>query len=69
MERRVVPSGHIVSIGYSEAEMILEVEFAEGKIYRYYDVPSSEYLALMNASSHGAYLNQYIRNTYRYEQM
>jgi len=46
--------------------MTLEVEFTNGSIYQYFDVPGTEYQALVSASSVGSYLNQFIKTGYRY---
>lgn len=43
MERQYVSSSNIASIGYDASDMILEVEFLNGAIYQYYDVPQSVY--------------------------
>lgn len=60
MNRRNVQSSDIASIGYDSQKQILEVEFHQGSIYRYYDVPEIVYNGLMSATSHGQYLNLYI---------
>lgn len=67
MERQYVSSSNIASIGYDASDMILEVEFLNGAIYQYYDVPQSLYDGLMSASSHGSYLDAYVKKGgYRY---
>jgi hypothetical protein len=49
---------------------ILEVEFLNGAIYQYYDVPEALYQGLMAADSHGKYLNEYIKKGgYRYDRV
>lgn len=64
MQRQAVSSSNLASIGYDASSEILEVEFNSGRVYEYYDVPESEYDALMDASSHGRYFNANIRNDY-----
>jgi hypothetical protein len=66
MKRQNVPSSNLRSIGYDAKEHILEVEFVRGAVYQYFDVPPSEYQALMNADSHGRYFNANIRDDYDY---
>lgn len=61
MERVNVVSTNIRSIGYDASTMILEVEFNNGTVYQYYDVPEALYEGLMAADSHGKYLNEYIK--------
>lgn len=70
MNRTNVTSSNIASIGYDSEQMILEVEFLNGSIYQYFDVPESLYVGIMSAGSHGKYLNDYIkRGGYRYERI
>jgi hypothetical protein len=47
-------------VGYDPATNTLEVEFLNGSIYHYFNVPPSIYSGLMSASSHGSYLDQYV---------
>lgn len=67
MERQYVSSSNIASIGYDADNMVLGVEFLNGSIYQYYDVPQIIYDGLMAADSHGKYLAAYIKKGgYRY---
>jgi len=61
MDRKYVSSSNIASIGYDSISQILEVEFLNGAIYQYYDIPETLYDGLMSADSHGKYLNEYIK--------
>jgi hypothetical protein len=47
----------------------LTIAFHSGGVYEYYDVPHSEYSALLNASSHGKYFHAHIRNRYAYRRI
>ncbi len=69
MHRDSVVSSNIRSIGYDPQSAILEVEFTSGDIYQYFDVPEHLYRELMNASSHGKFLNNYIKYSYRYQKV
>jgi len=70
MKRIPVTSSDIASIGYDDDSSTLEIEFHSGNnIYQYYGVPKFEYDGIMNASSHGKYLNQNIKNKYKYEKI
>lgn len=69
MNRERVKSSNIVSIGYDLDSQILEIEFKKNSVYQYYDVPENEYIELMNADSHGKYLNSNIKDNYQYEQI
>jgi hypothetical protein len=67
MQRTLVSSSNIRSVGYDVASATLEVEFTSGDIYRYYGVPQHLYEQFMRASSKGTFLSDYIRSSYRYQ--
>ena len=67
MDRTPVVSSNIESIGYDSNSKILEVEFTNMSVYRYYEVPEDVYEELMAAESKGSYLYQKIKGVYRYE--
>lgn len=70
MIRQSVNSSNIRSIGYDEETRTLEVEFHyNNSIYQYYSVPESVHRKLMNASSHGTYFDQKIKNQYRWKKI
>jgi hypothetical protein len=58
--RQVVSSQIIHSVGYDSESSTLEVQFRNGWIYEYEDVPEAVYRALMAAESHGKYLKRNI---------
>jgi len=64
MKRQNVTSSHISSIGYDDSNQTLEIEFNDGSIYQYYNVPEYLYDGLMGASSHGTYFHVNIRDKY-----
>ncbi len=69
MNRTPVTSSNIRSIGYDAQLAVLEVEFTTGDVYQYFDVPEYLYHELMNASSLGQFLNEYIKYSYRYQKV
>lgn len=69
MNRQSVSSSNIASIGYDQASQTLEIEFLNGSIYQYFDIPQHVYGGLMSASSHGQYLAQNIKGYYRYSKV
>ena len=69
MNRTPVTSSSVASIGYDPNTMTLEVEFSDGSVYQYFDVPEPVYQDLMSASSVGTYLNRNIKANYRYAQI
>ncbi|WP_028851144.1 KTSC domain-containing protein [Thermocrispum municipale] len=64
MKRVPVSSTVLRSVGYAEDEAVLEVEFTNREVYRYFVVPRSVYTALMTSASPGRYFNQTIRDRY-----
>lgn len=70
MQRTHVSSSNIESIGYDSSSATLEVRFLNGSIYQYYNVPAYVYIGLMNASSHGSYLDKHVKKAgYSYKQV
>ena len=69
MIRDPVASSNIASIGYDPDSETLEIEFSNGSIYQYFNVPSGLNEQLMVAPSKGQFLNAYIRNAYPYSRV
>ena len=69
MQRTSVSSSNIASVGYDNQSSTLEIEFLNGSIYQYFDVPESVYNELMQAASLGSYLNSYIKGKYRFSRV
>ncbi len=57
-------SNVIKSFDYDEKTQTLRVEFNNGSVYQYHDVPDSVYQELKNAPSVGQYFNTHIREKY-----
>jgi hypothetical protein len=62
-----VESEAVRSIGYDPRSRVLQIEFENGAIYHYRDVPESEWQALMQAESIGRFVTYRIKASYRYE--
>lgn len=69
MDRESVSSSNLRSVGYDPTTRTMEVEFRNGSIYEYDDVPEHVYRDLMQASSKGSYFHESIRSSYRYRQL
>lgn len=69
MNRQSVISSNIASIGYDSDSQTLEVEFLNGGVYQYFDLPQHIYEEFINASSLGQYLAQNIKGNYRYSKV
>jgi hypothetical protein len=63
--RQSVQSTAIAKIGYSKRHHILEIEFVNGAVYRYFDVPLSVYRDLMSAESKARSYDSNIKKHYR----
>lgn len=69
MNRDPVASSNIASIGYDPASETLEIEFTNGSIYQYFNIPAGLSEQLMNAPSKGQFLNLYIKASYPYSRV
>jgi hypothetical protein len=69
MNRQSVSSSNIASIGYDVNSQTLEVEFLNGGVYQYFDVPQHVYEELMGAGSKGKHLASNIKGYYRYSRV
>jgi hypothetical protein len=76
MNRISVESSNIESIGYDSNSKILEIEFNDHSVYRYYEVPEDVYDELMASESKGSYFFRKIKgghnqsnSLYRYERV
>jgi len=69
MDRTSVVSSNLKSVGYDVNTKILEIEFQNGSVYQYYEVPLNIYEGLMKAPSHGKFFHAHIRNIYRYRRI
>jgi hypothetical protein len=65
MNRTVVNSAAVASVGYDPQACILEVRYRGGGVYQYFDVPASVHEELMAADSMGTLLNTVVKPRYR----
>lgn len=64
MIRQPVRSGDMKSVGYDEATATLELEFRDGSVHQYQQVPPHVHLELLNAPSKGFYFHAQIKDRY-----
>ena len=69
MKREHVDSSSLSSMGYDPRSHTLEVEFHNGGVYRYLDVPEEEWSGLRAADSLGRYLNSRIKPRFRWRKV
>ena len=61
MKRIAVDSSSVASVGYDRATFELEVEFRNGRSYRYQQVPAAAYRLLLQTQSIGEFVNEQIK--------
>jgi hypothetical protein len=66
VNRVVVASDMMASVGYDSSTAVLEVEFRSGSVYEYLDVPRGHYDALLAAPSKGRYFNASLRGKFHH---
>lgn len=69
MRRERLDSSSVASAGYDAAARVLEVEFRNGGVYQYLDVPGDEYDEFREADSKGRFLNTEIKPRHRYRRL
>lgn len=60
---------NIKSVGYGQTSIILGIEFDNGHIYQYFDVPSRLYLSLIEAASNGEYFHNIKKFIFKFKQI
>lgn len=61
MKRIAVESSSVRAVGYDPATLSLEIEFHNGRTYRYQQVPIAAYRLLLQAPSIGEFVNKQIK--------
>jgi KTSC domain len=69
VERHSVSSSTLRAVGYDRKTLTLEVEFLNGNIYQYFDVPEVVHEEFIRAASHGQFLSQQIKGHFRYAKL
>jgi hypothetical protein len=64
MRRRPVNRSSIRTVGYDGSTRALELEYVNGSVYQYFDVPQPTYAGLLAAPSIGNYVNTEIKPYY-----
>lgn len=66
VDRVPVTSSTIKSVGYLPNENTLAVEFKDGSVYHYHDVPKEVHDGLVGAKSVGSYLHNNVKGSYKH---
>jgi hypothetical protein len=64
-----VESSNLAAVGYNQDNEQLFIEFKNGNVYVYDNVPFPVYTDLMDADSLGSYFHKYIRTSYEYRKL
>ena len=64
MRRERIDSSMMRAVGYGAWCHVLEVEFRTGAVYRYFDIPETEFVGLLAAPSKGRYFHDRIAAVY-----
>lgn len=67
MQRQPLASSAVLSAGYDPDTQQLDIEFKNGRVYRYHDVPPGVFAFLLRSPSKGGYVNRMIDGKYRHE--
>lgn len=65
MKREAVVSSNIKSVGYDIQQNVLEVEFANGSVYQYKEVPKDLADQFVKSESAGRFFSQNVRNQFQ----
>jgi len=65
-EMKSVESSNLSSVGYNEETSELFVQFKNGGIYMYKDVPANVHAELISAESVGKYFNAHVKSGFTY---
>ncbi len=65
IRREPISSSALTAAGYSKRLHIMEVEFCNGAVYRYLDIPVEVYRHFMSAESKAQYYDWNIKGHYR----
>ena len=59
-------SSNVARFAYDESNQVLKVEFKNGTVYDYYDIPENVFHGMRGAPSAGQYLAQNVKSRFRY---
>jgi hypothetical protein len=66
MEKQTLESTVVRAAGYTH---VLEIEFLNGRIYQYFEVPKTIYTEFLDSDSKGRYFNAHIRGKFPYREI
>ncbi len=69
LERQPVKSRILRSVGYDDSTKILEIEFQNGLVYQFLDVPPKVYADLIHSGEIGKYFSEKVRPKFQTKQV
>jgi hypothetical protein len=69
VQRTPVQSRAIVSAGYDAEQRTLELEWKNGRVYQYFEVPQGTFEWLLRAHSKGAFFSRMIDQRYAFREV
>lgn len=66
MKSVAVESTTLIRVAYDASRELLQLEFRDGSVYRYFKVPTTAYEGLLQASSKGKFFNCAIRSRFEH---
>ena len=69
MEWISVESASVRSVSYKEDREILYIQFIDGEVYEYFNVPVGDFIDLLQAESIGWFVNKRIKPYYDYRKL
>ena len=66
VDRQPVKSSNVKSVGHDPDTNTLSVEFRDGSIYYYHDVPKDIHESLVSSKSIGGYIHANIKGKYNH---
>ncbi len=68
---RLIPvhSSSVRAVGYDEEREVLYIQFIDGDLYEYYEVPAGEVIDLFQTESIGWFVNKRIKPQYKYRKL
>jgi hypothetical protein len=67
MQRQIIESSLIQSIGYDEARQVLQIEFKRGEVRDYKNIPKQLHHQFITAESKGKFYLKHIREKFNYD--
>lgn len=65
MNRLAINCTELTSVGYNPRIFVLELEFVDGSIRTYFNVPNDVFEGLMSAESHSTFYEIYIKKQFK----